>query len=143
MATARRVKRLQQVILQAAAKHVQQELDDPRLGVVSITRVKLSPDLSHGLIFWSVLGDEVQTRTTERGLEGALASIQRAVAGALQTRTTPRLELRYDDGLAQAARLEEIFTQLRDERGDDEQAEGSEEPSEDAPPSPDDSTTQS
>jgi len=123
MATARRIKRLQQVILQAAATHVQRELDDPRVGVVSITRVKLSPDLSHGQIFWSSLGDEANLRTTERGLEDALGSIQRAVAGALQTRTTPRLELVHDTGMVQAQRLEEIFTQLRDERGEDEPSE--------------------
>jgi ribosome-binding factor A len=152
MATARRVKRLQQLILQGAAQHVQRELGDPRLGVVSITRVKLSPDLSHAQLFWSVLGDEAQTRTTERALEGALASIQRAVAATLQTRTTPRLELQHDEGMAQAQRLEHIFTELRTERGDDPLADDPATGCEDGEPSeagddhdtgPDDRTTES
>ena len=120
MATARRIKRLQQVILQTAAMYVQRELGDPRLGVVSITRVKLSPDLSHGQLFWSCLGADAEIRTTERGLEDSLASIQRAVAGALQTRTTPRLELVHDKGMVQAQHLEEIFTKLREERGEED-----------------------
>ncbi len=119
MANARRVKRLEQMILETAATHVLRELSDPRIRVVSITRVKLAPDLTQAQIYWSCLGDEGTVRTTERGLQDALGSIQRAVAGALQTRTTPRLELRHDQGMVHAQRLEEIFTQLREERGDD------------------------
>ena len=131
MANPRRIQRLQQLILEAAATHVQRELEDPRIGLVSITRVKLSPDLSHAILFWSVLGDEAQHRTTERGLEHALPSIQRAVAHAMQTRVTPRCELRFDKGMENAQRMEAIFTKLREERGEietldeDEPPEGS------------------
>ena len=42
MANPRRIQRLQQLILQTAANHVQRELEDPRIGLISITRVKLS-----------------------------------------------------------------------------------------------------
>ncbi len=119
MANRRRVLRLQQLIMESAATHIQRELGDPRIGLVSITRVKLAPDLTQCQIFWSLLGDQNAVRTCERGLERALPSIQRAVAAALQTRTTPRLILRHDDSLANAEKLETIFTQLREERGED------------------------
>lgn len=118
MANPRRIKRLEKVIQQAAANHAQRELQDPRIGLISITRVKLSPDLSQAILFWSVLGEEAQRRTTERGLEDALPSIQRAIAAAMQTRITPRCELRYDLGMENAQRMETIFTQLREERGE-------------------------
>lgn len=118
MANPRRIQRLQQLILQTAANHVQRELEDPRIGLVSITRVKLSPDLTQAILYWSVLGDEAQQRTTERGLEHALPSIQRAIAQAMQTRVTPRCELRYDQGMENAQRMEAIFTKLAEERGE-------------------------
>ncbi|MDJ0520767.1 MAG: 30S ribosome-binding factor RbfA [Planctomycetota bacterium] len=121
MAQQRRILRLQNVILQTAANHIQRELEDPRIGLVSITRVKLSPDLTQAQVYWSVLGDEAEVRTCERGLENALPSIQRAVADAMQTRVTPKLQLRHDPGLEHAQRLEEIFTKLREERGEDEE----------------------
>jgi len=124
MANRRRVLRLQQLILETAANHIQRELDDPRIGLVSVTRVKLSPDLSQCILFWSVLGGDSSTRTSERGLEHALPSIQRAVAKAMATRVTPKLQLRHDEGLAHAQRLEEIFTHLREERGDEEEQDG-------------------
>ncbi|MDF1702305.1 MAG: 30S ribosome-binding factor RbfA [Planctomycetota bacterium] len=118
MANPRRIKRLEKVIQQAAANHAQRELQDPRIGLISITRVKLTPDLSQAILFWSVIGEEAQRRTTERGLQDALPSIQRAIAKSMQTRVTPRCELRYDEGMEHAQRLESIFTKLREERGD-------------------------
>lgn len=118
MADPRRIKRLQQVILHAAAEHIQHELDDPRIGLVTLTRVKLATDLSRCQLYWSCLGDDPEVRTTERGLTDALASIQRAVAGAMQTRTTPRLGLIHDASLAHVEKLETIFTHLRHERGE-------------------------
>lgn len=128
MAQRRRILRLQQLILETAATHIQRELEDPRIGLVSITRVKLSPDLTQAQLFWSIIGEESQVRTCERGLERALPSIQRAVAEALQTRVTPKLQLIHDQGMEHAQRLEEIFHQLRVERGEDaEPGEASEE----------------
>ena len=118
MANPRRIQRLQQLILQTAANHVQRELEDPRIGLISITRVKLSPDLTQCVLYWSVLGDEAQQRTTERGLNDALPSIQRAIARDMQTRITPRCELRYDQGMENAQRMEAIFTKLAEERGE-------------------------
>lgn len=127
MANERRILRLQQVILRTVATHIQRELRDPRITMISVTRVKLSPDLSQAQIYWSCLGDEVQQRTTARGLEQALPSIQRAVAGAMQTRVTPRLSMRYDEGLQKSQRMEDIFRQIAEERGDvEEPAEGAE-----------------
>ncbi|MDA1194201.1 MAG: 30S ribosome-binding factor RbfA [Planctomycetota bacterium] len=118
MANPRRIKRLQQLILETVATHLLRELDDPRIGIVSVTRVKLSPDLSTCQVFWTSLGTESELRTTERGLQDALASIQRAVARAMQTRVTPRMEMRHDGTFANAQRLESIFTKLREERGE-------------------------
>ena len=138
MAKARRIERLQELILRTAATFIQRDLRDPRVGIVSITRVKLSPDLSHAQLFWSALGAEGEQRTCARGLQDALPAIQRAVAGAMQTRVTPQLELRYDKTIEQSQRLEEIFRKLREERGEDAEAEDESADDESADDSPGD-----
>ena len=118
MANPRRIQRLQKIVQQTAAQFIQRDLDDPRLGLVSITHVKLSSDLSRAQLYWSAVGTEAEVRTCQRGLTDALGAIQRAVAGSMQTRTTPRLTLQHDEGMQNAQRLEEIFTKLRQERVD-------------------------
>ena len=118
MANERRVLRLQQLILETVATTLQREVSDPRIGLISTTRVKLSSDLSSAIIGWSVLGTEADVRTTERALEAATPLVQRAVAKALQTRVTPRLKFRHDGSLDRAQKLDSIFEHLRQERAD-------------------------
>jgi ribosome-binding factor A len=127
MANARRILRLQQLILRTVATHVQREIRDPRVGLISVTRVKLSPDLTQCQVYWSCLGEEAERRTTERGLQDALPSIQRAVAGA------PRLVLRFDEGLEKTQRMEEIFLKIHQERAERGEAEEPDEAADDDP----------
>ena len=150
MAAPRRILRLQQLILEVVAVTVQRELQDPRVGMVTVTRVRLSPDMSSAQVFWSMLGTDAEKRTTERGLTRALPLIQRRVAEAMATRVTPTLSLKFDASMEKAQRLNEIFDRLRSERGeaqaepaegaegapedeDDEEGDGEEIPPEDLP----------
>jgi ribosome-binding factor A len=116
MPAGRRIQRLQQLILETIAQFLQREVRDPRIGMVSVTRVKLARDLSTAQVGWSCLGDEAQRRTCERGLRDATPAVQRAVAHAIQTRVTPRISFRFDPTLEEAQALEEIFEHLRQER---------------------------
>ncbi len=132
MAAPRRILRLQQLILETVATFVQRELKDPRIGMVSITRVELSPDLSRARIGWSCLGDEKQQRTCERGLTDATGAVQRAIAKAMATRVTPKIHFKHDESMERAQKLEEIFHQLHEERV--ELGREPEEPSEEGEP---------
>ena len=118
MARERRVLRLQQLILEIAAEALQREGQDPRLDLVTFTRVKLVPDLSQATLFWSCLAKEKSREKTERALEGILPLLQRQVAKDLRTRVTPTLAIRFDPTLEKAQRLEDIFQQLAEERGE-------------------------
>jgi ribosome-binding factor A len=110
----RRVLRLQSLILEVAAETLQREARDPRIGFVSVTRVKLTPDLTQALVYWSALGDG-DHRLTEKGLAAVRGLVQKRVAEALTTRVTPHLEFRFDPSLERAQRLESIFEHLRGE----------------------------
>ncbi len=138
MATERRIKRLERLILEVIAETIQREVRDPRIGLVSITRVKLSNDLSSGTVYWSCLEEEGARRRVAAALESARGLLQGRVAEQVRTRTTPILTLRFDPSLERAQRLEAIFHRLAEERGET-QGEGPDAPpgdTEAAPPGP-------
>jgi ribosome-binding factor A len=120
MATERRILRLQQLILEVAAETIQREARDPALALISITRVKLTNDLSSVQVYWSSLGNEQSRAKTERALEGIQPLVQRRVGDGIRIRITPRLSFLYDPTLEHAQRLDTIFHKLREERGEDE-----------------------
>ena len=113
----RRIQRIEQLIKARVAEVVEHELSEPRHGLVTITRVKVDRDMTKCLVYWSVYGDErMQTRNAAM-LARAAGFVQRAVAKVLHTRTVPRLEFVFDEGIAGAARIEEILQELRDKSG--------------------------
>lgn len=118
MAKERRILRLQQLILEIAAETLQRESQDPRLEMVSFTRVKLASDLASATLWWSCLAKEKGRERTQAALEGILPLLQREVARELRTRVTPILSLRFDPTLERAQRLDDIFQRLRAERGE-------------------------
>jgi ribosome-binding factor A len=116
--TSRRIARLERVILETVALAIQREVHDPRVGMVTVTRARLAPDLSVATVWWSCLGDEGERRTKSRGLAAATHMLQSRVAHAMGTRVTPTLSLRFDEGLEKAQRLQGIFDRIRAERGE-------------------------
>jgi ribosome-binding factor A len=86
-----------------------QELKDPRVGFVTVTDVKTSPDLRHARVYVSVLGDEPAREATLEGLRSAHGFLQGRVAGELRLKHTPELRFELDDTAERAARLEAII----------------------------------
>ncbi len=141
MADAMRIKRLEQVILQTVAPLLATGLSDPRLSMVTVTRVKLSADMSTARINWSTMGTEADRSKAEHALSRAHGPVQRAIADSLQTRTTPRVHFHYDESMEKAQRINEILSKLRVERGehlDPEEAEAEDGDVEDADAASDD-----
>jgi len=112
----RRIKRLEQRILRTIGPMIAHGLADPRLGLVTVTRVKLARDLSLARINWSCVGDDADRSRAEHALKHARGYLQTAVAKAMQTRTTPHLEFHFDASMENAARIDEILTKLEKER---------------------------
>jgi ribosome-binding factor A len=90
-------------------------LKDPRVGFVTVTDVRTSPDLHHAKVFVSVLGSEEEREATMDGLASAHGLLQSVVNRELRIKRTPTLEFVYDDTAERAARLERIL--LEKERG--------------------------
>jgi ribosome-binding factor A len=127
MAERRRLKRLENVLLQAVAPLISHGLLDPRLHLVTVTRIRLSADLSTARVNWSCLGTESERARATHALEHARGRLQAAVARAMQTRTTPRLEFHYDPSLEKSVRISRILDDLARERAEKEGENGDEE----------------
>ncbi len=93
------------------------ELKDPRVGFVTITGVKTSPDLRQAKVFVSVLGNERKREKTLAGLAAAHGVLQARVARELRLKRTPLLTFEYDPTVEHGVRMTQLIDELapRDE----------------------------
>jgi ribosome-binding factor A len=91
-------------------------LKDPRVGFVTITDVRTSPDLRHAKVYVSVLGPESERAATMDGLASAHGVLQSVVNRELRMKRTPTLEFVYDDTAERADRLERMLAEMETER---------------------------
>jgi ribosome-binding factor A len=112
----RRLERLENQILQTVGPLISHGLADPRLELVTVTRIRLAPDLSVARVNWSSMGDPKERSKAGHALEHARGHLQSAVARSMRTRTTPRLEFHYDESIEKAARVNEILNDIARER---------------------------
>jgi ribosome-binding factor A len=84
-------------------------LRDPRIGLVTITEVRVTDDLKNAQVFVSVLGNEEARVATLRGLSAAAGFLKREITHRLDLRFAPNLHFSYDDSLARAQRLDELL----------------------------------
>jgi ribosome-binding factor A len=130
----RRLERLQREILRELSRILQAELNDPRMGLISLTRVKLSADLRVATVFASALGGEPEWRRSYGAIRHALGFIQKTLGGRLSIRHTPELIFRYDKTVEGAVRVHKIIDDLAEERRRRERAAPGEPPPADAEP---------
>lgn len=113
MANPRTIARLEARIHERAAHCLQFEINDPRAGFITITRVELSSDLASGKVHYSVLGSEVERSKAAHMLQSASGYIQRQVARVLEMRRIPHLSWVYDDSVEKAADLDLLIREAR------------------------------
>ncbi|MCC6578844.1 MAG: 30S ribosome-binding factor RbfA [Phycisphaeraceae bacterium] len=98
-----RIPQVESALMRAVSQVISRGLADPRVsGLVSITKVQVSPDLSEAYIQVSVVPSERQDLTVA-GLNSASKYIQSAVRALVSMRRTPRLQFRVDDSLKRQA----------------------------------------
>jgi ribosome-binding factor A len=97
------------------------DLKDPRIGLVTVTGVDVTPDLREATVYVSVLGSEKKRRATISGLESAHGVLQARINRELNLRRTPTLRFAYDDAVERGVRMtkliDELAAQLPDQAG--------------------------
>lgn len=108
-----RMERLADQIRAEIAQMITEELNDPRIGFATITRVDLTADLQHARVRVSVLGGETAAQSTLEGMNSAAGYVRRELGRRLSLRRTPEVEFLLDHGPEESVRLEGLMRQLR------------------------------
>jgi ribosome-binding factor A len=106
-----RMRRVNEAIREALAEAIG-ELKDPRIGFVTLTAVKTSPDLRQARVYVSVLGNERKRAKTLAGLESAHGVLQARLASELRMKRTPQLTFEYDPSVAEGVRMSQLIDEL-------------------------------
>lgn len=105
-----RGQRVGDLIQKELALLIQQEIKDPRLGMVTITEAKVSRDLAFSDVYFTML-PEANAEQAADILNQASGFLRSGLAKILSTRTTPKLRFHYDDTIANGARMNEAINE--------------------------------
>src|SRR5215475_3829412 len=105
----RRTDRVAEALQQLVADLLLRGIKDPRIGLVTVTGVKVSPDLRHARVYFSCLGDEARRAESLRGLNSAAGFVRSQVARSLKLRVVPEITFEFDPSLEQAERVSRLL----------------------------------
>jgi ribosome-binding factor A len=116
----RRTERIGEQIRAELARLLREEVTDPRIGLVTLTRIDVAPDLSHAKVYWSSLDSVPHGRAgsahpdadTAQGLASAAGFLRSQIARALATKRVPELRFVHDDSLAAGAETLRLLKEI-------------------------------
>ena len=112
----RRIDRIEEQLRIELSEIIEREIHDPRIGLTTVTAVKVTPDLRHGRVFVTVLGDESQRKKSLEGLRSAVSFVRRSLSKRLHhMRRIPELTFDYDETVEKGMRIEELLDQIKHE----------------------------
>jgi ribosome-binding factor A len=94
------------------AELLAREVQDPGLGFVTVTRVKVTADLQIARIFYTSLGDDRARRATGRALDRATPFIRRQIGSRLRLRRVPEIQFAFDESVEQHERIERLLQEI-------------------------------
>ena len=115
MSTHNRPDRVGQLLQQLLGELFARGMRDPRIGLVTITGVKMSPDLRDARVYYAVHGEEKIRADTAKGLEAARGFIRREVGKSLGLRVTPDLHFSYDEAIDRGDRIERLLKEAKEQ----------------------------
>jgi ribosome-binding factor A len=114
MADPARAARLAQRIKVIVAEALRRRVKDPRLEAVTITDARVTNDLQHATLYYTVLGDPEEQQATRMALESARGVLRSEVGKNITARLTPTLEFVPDEVPVNASHLEELLQKARE-----------------------------
>ena len=109
-----RHEKVQEVVRREVSRIVLNEIKDPRLGFITVTKVEMTKDLRYAKIFFSVLGGEAEYKKTKEALESASGFIRRLIAQSIQLRFAPEISFREDKSTQYSIRIQEVLDQIKE-----------------------------
>ena len=109
MANSQRLRRVADQIQKELSGLLRTEIKDPRVGMITLTGVEVSPDLGHAKVFFTTLGDAEALARTEAGLKRAGSFLRVELGHRLKLRVTPEIRFVYDASVERGVRLSKLI----------------------------------
>jgi ribosome-binding factor A len=106
-----RVARVAAIIREVASETILFKISDPRVHLVTVTRVEVAADLQHAKVYVSIMGTPAQQRKAMVGLQHAAGFIQSQLGDRMRTRYTPVLRFVFDDGIKQSIEISRLISE--------------------------------
>jgi len=103
------MRRINEALREVIGDAIATELQDPRIGFVTVISVETSPDLRSARVFVSVLGSPEERDATLRGLGSSHGVLQASIARQMRLKRTPTLSFEYDETVERAARVSRLL----------------------------------
>jgi ribosome-binding factor A len=110
------MRRVDEAVREVLSVGIATQLRDPRVGFVTVTGVKTSPDLRHARVYVSVLGDDEAREASMAGLRSAHGFLQGLLADELRLKHTPALRFSYDDSIDRGMRITSMLDRPESQR---------------------------
>ena len=92
-------------------------IHDPRIGFITLTGVKVSPDLSVAQVYYSMMGTETERAQTQAGLDAAKGFVRREVTKRVKLRISPEVFFTFDPSLEEGDKIERLLKEVRNKEG--------------------------
>jgi ribosome-binding factor A len=115
MPLSHRVERVAAQIREEVSQILSTEVADPGVGLVTVTRVKVTPDLSLARVYWTTMGDAAQRKQTTKALARAAAYVRHLLSTRMTLRRSPEVQFLFDQSVAAQDRVEQILQELKQE----------------------------
>lgn len=115
MALSHRVERIQEQVREEVSQMLATEVRDPGVGLVTVTRTKVTGDLSLARVYWTILGDVAERKKTAKALERATPFVRRLLSERLTLRRSPEVKFIFDESVAAQDRIEQIIQEIHAE----------------------------
>jgi ribosome-binding factor A len=104
-----RMRRINGMLREVVGAAISTDLNDPRIGFVTVTSVEATPDLRAARVYVSVLGNAEQRQATLAGLRSSHGVIQARIAREMRMKRTPTLTFHYDETIERGVRISKLL----------------------------------
>lgn len=104
-----RSRRIAEQIRRELSEIIRLELKDPRVGMITLTDVEVTPDHEHAKIFFTRLGDPAENKAVTKALQHAGGFLRSELAHRMRLRIVPQLQFEYDESVERGVRLSNLI----------------------------------
>ena len=104
-----RSRRIAEQVQRELSDIIRQELKDPRVGMITLTDVEMTPDNAHARVYFTLLGDASRIEEAQAGLQHAAGYLRTELAHRLKIRVVPQLHFEYDASVERGMRLYKLI----------------------------------